>query len=162
MNLAQDVFTALKDGKFFLSTAESCTGGMIAASLTNIAGSSQVFERGFVTYSNQAKIDLLGVSEQTLSQFGAVSPETAEEMVNGALKNSRADFAIAVTGIAGPSGGSSDKPVGLVYIGIGRKHDNHITIFKENFSGDRASIRQQACEKSFYYLLSLLKESPNG
>jgi nicotinamide-nucleotide amidase len=162
MTLVQDVFTMLQEKRFLLATAESCTGGMIAASLTDIAGSSAVFERGFVTYSNQAKIDLLGVSEETLSKFGAVSNETAEEMVRGALNNSRADFAIAVTGIAGPSGGSLDKPVGLVYIGIGRKHDNQTQVFKEQFSGDRAAIRQQVCEKSFYYLLSFMKESPHG
>lgn len=162
MTLAQDVFTMLQDQGLLLATAESCTGGMISARLTDIAGSSKVFERGFVTYSNQAKIDLLGVSEKTLSQFGAVSGETAEEMVKGALTNSLADLAIAVTGIAGPSGGSLDKPVGLVYIGIGRKRDNQIKVFKEQFSGDRASIRQQVCEKSFYYLLSFMKESPHG
>ena len=162
MTLAQDVFTILQDQGFLLATAESCTGGMISARLTDIAGSSKVFERGFVTYSNQAKMDLLGVAEKTLSQFGAVSSETAEEMARGALAHSCADLSIAVTGIAGPSGGSWDKPVGLVYIGIGRKSDNQIKVSKEQFSGDRSSIRQQVCEKSFYHLLSFMKESPHG
>lgn len=162
MTLAQEVFKILQEQGLLLATAESCTGGMISARLTDIAGSSKVFERGFVTYSNQAKMDLLNVSEKTLAQFGAVSSKTAEEMVRGALTNSLADLAIAVTGIAGPSGGSLDKPVGLVYIGIGRKRDNKIKVFKEQFSGDRASIRQQVCEKSFYHLLSFMKESPHG
>lgn len=162
MSSVQDLFAVLKRRRLVVASAESCTGGMIAASITDIAGSSAVFDRGFVTYSNQAKIDMLGVSEKTLSTFGAVSCETAQEMVKGALANSQADFVIAVTGIAGPSGGSPDKPVGLVYIGIGERRGNRVKVFKEQFSGDRAAIRQQVCEKSFYYLLSLLKESPNG
>lgn len=100
------------------ATAESCTGGMIVAHLTDIAGSSSVVDRGFVTYSNEAKMDMLGVEPATLRAFGAVSAETAREMAAGALARSRAGIALAVTGIAGPDGGSPEKPVGLVWFGM--------------------------------------------
>ncbi|ABC90730.1 competence-damage associated protein [Rhizobium etli CFN 42] len=99
-----------------ISTAESCTGGLISGALTEISGSSAVVDRGFVTYTNTAKIELLGVQEQTLLRFGAVSEETARQMVHGALLRSSADIAVAVTGIAGPGGGSAEKPVGLVHL----------------------------------------------
>lgn len=102
-----------------LSTAESCTGGLFAGLVTECAGSSDVFERGFVTYSNDAKTDLLGVDPTILSIHGAVSAEAALAMVAGALANSNADVAVAITGIAGPTGGSTDKPVGLVHIAVG-------------------------------------------
>ncbi len=101
---------------WLVATAESCTGGMIAGALTEIPGSSRVVDRGFVTYSNAAKVDMLGVSPVTLDQFGAVSRETALEMVRGVLMQSKAEAAVAVTGVAGPGGGSPDKPVGLVHI----------------------------------------------
>ena len=99
-----------------IATAESCTGGLIAGALTDIPGSSAVVDRGFVTYTNTAKMEMLGVQEQTLEQFGAVSKETALQMVHGALFRSRAHLAVAVTGIAGPGGGSPEKPVGLVHL----------------------------------------------
>ncbi|MHC2479837.1 CinA family protein [Rhizobium leguminosarum] len=99
-----------------LSTAESCTGGLIAGALTEISGSSVVVDRGFVTYTNTAKMEMLGVQAETLLRFGAVSEETARQMVHGALFRSRAEIAVAVTGIAGPGGGSAEKPVGLVYL----------------------------------------------
>ncbi|MBY3116639.1 CinA family protein [Rhizobium laguerreae] len=99
-----------------VSTAESCTGGLIAGALTEISGSSAVVDRGFVTYTNSAKIEMLGVQAETLLRFGAVSEETARQMVHGALFRSRADIAVAVTGIAGPGGGSAEKPVGLVHL----------------------------------------------
>ncbi len=104
-----------------IATAESCTGGMIAATLTAIPGSSDVFERGFVTYSNQSKIDMLGVPADWLERHGAVSAETASAMARGALEFSKADAAVSVTGIAGPGGGSAAKPVGLVFIAIARR-----------------------------------------
>jgi len=104
-----------------LATAESCTGGLIAALLTEIAGSSDVVERGFVTYSNAAKSQMLGVTEAMLAQHGAVSEQVARAMVQGALAHSQADIAVAVTGVAGPGGGSAAKPVGLVHIAAGRR-----------------------------------------
>nr|WP_143523465.1 CinA family protein [Pararhizobium arenae] len=105
-----------------VATAESCTGGMIAAALTEIPGSSAVVDRGFVTYSNEAKMQMIGVLWETLAAHGAVSRETAIEMATGALSNSRADVSIAVTGIAGPGGGSAEKPVGLVHLAAARRN----------------------------------------
>jgi nicotinamide-nucleotide amidase len=99
-----------------VATAESCTGGLIAGALTEIPGSSAVFDRGYVTYTDMAKVEMLGVQQDTLASFGAVSQETAKQMVHGALFRSRADLAVAVTGVAGPSGGSAEKPVGLVHL----------------------------------------------
>lgn len=114
--LARQIIADFTPRGFMVSTAESCTGGLIAGSLTEIAGSSAVVDRGFVTYTNQAKMDMLGVGAETLTTFGAVSRQTALQMAHGALFRSRADFAVAVTGIAGPGGGSADKPVGLVHL----------------------------------------------
>ncbi|NSY48119.1 CinA family protein [Agrobacterium tumefaciens] len=114
--LARRIISDFTAGGFMVSTAESCTGGLIAGSLTEIAGSSAVVDRGFVTYTNQAKMDMLGVGTETLANFGAVSRQTALQMAHGALFRSRADFAVAVTGIAGPGGGSAEKPVGLVHL----------------------------------------------
>lgn len=114
--LAQRVVSDFSALGLMVSTAESCTGGLIAGALTEIAGSSAVVDRGFVTYTNDAKMDMLGVGAETLASFGAVSRQTALQMVHGALFRSRADFAVAVTGIAGPGGGSPDKPVGLVHL----------------------------------------------
>ncbi len=116
--LADDLLKACKAKGILAATAESCTGGMIIAALTEIAGSSAVVDRGFVTYSNEAKMEMLGVSEATLLRYGAVSEETALEMAAGALRNSRAGIALSVTGIAGPDGGSAEKPVGLVWFGV--------------------------------------------
>jgi nicotinamide-nucleotide amidase len=109
-----------------LATAESCTGGLVASLLTSIAGSSAVFERGFVTYSNRAKAELLGVDPAILAAFGAVSAETARAMAEGTLRHAPADIALAVTGIAGPGGGSPEKPVGLVYFGCGTRQSLRI------------------------------------
>lgn len=113
---AAGIIAHYKERQLMLSTAESCTGGLIAGALTEIAGSSAVVDRGFVTYTNEAKAELIGVSAATLDAFGAVSKETALQMVHGALYRSRADVAVAVTGIAGPTGGSLEKPVGLVHV----------------------------------------------
>jgi len=124
-------------------TAESCTGGLIAATLTEIMGSSDVVERGFVTYSNEAKTDLLGVPVAMLQAHGAVSPHVARAMAEGALSSSRADVSIAVTGIAGPGGAAPGKPVGLVYLASARK--GRPTLFeRHNFAGDRAAVRLAA------------------
>ncbi|MEP9388055.1 CinA family protein [Mesorhizobium sp. KR9-304] len=117
-DLADRFLKACARRKILVATAESCTGGMIISLLTDIPGSSSMVDRGFVTYSNEAKTEMLGVSEETLDRHGAVSAETAYEMADGALKNSRAGIALAVTGIAGPDGGSTEKPVGLVWFGL--------------------------------------------
>lgn len=117
--LANALLQACQQRGIMLATAESCTGGMIIAALTDIAGSSAVVDRGFITYSNEAKMDMLGVSPATLEEYGAVSRETAIEMAKGALDRSRAKLTLAVTGIAGPGGGSAEKPVGLVWFGVG-------------------------------------------
>ncbi|RWC40431.1 MAG: CinA family protein [Mesorhizobium sp.] len=116
--VANALLQACQKRGIMLATAESCTGGMIIAALTDIAGSSAVVDRGFITYSNEAKMDMLGVSAATLDAHGAVSRETAIEMAKGALARSRAGLILAVTGIAGPGGGSADKPVGLVWFGV--------------------------------------------
>ena len=116
--LAQQIIDRFPALGMMVATAESCTGGLIAGAITDIAGCSTVFDRGFVTYSNEAKQDMLGVREATLAAFGAVSAQVATEMVLGAKRRSRADLAVAVTGVAGPGGGSVQKPVGLVWMGL--------------------------------------------
>lgn len=141
--LACQLGEALKEKGMMIATAESCTGGGIAQAITEIPGSSAWFDRGFVTYSNQSKVDLLQVPQSTLDQYGAVSEEVAQEMVKGTLLNSNADLAVSVTGIAGPSGGSVEKPVGTVYIAWGAK-EKQITCVRYVFSGDRGSIRCEA------------------
>ena len=138
--LARQLGERLQAAGLMAVTAESCTGGMIAAAITEVAGSSNWFERGFVSYSNEAKQDLLRVSTGTLRQHGAVSEQTAAEMACGALGHSHAGFAIAVTGVAGPGGGSPDKPVGTVCFGwaidgVGFSTETH------RFPGDRAAVR---------------------
>lgn len=135
-----------------IATAESCTGGLVAAALTAIPGSSSVVDRGFVTYSNEAKAEMLGVPAALIDAHGAVSREVAEAMAEGALAHSHADMAVAVTGIAGPGGGSADKPVGLVHFALARKgeatrHAGH------RFDGDRDAIRLQAALTALGLLL---------
>lgn len=126
-----------------IATVESCTGGLIARALTETPGSSQWFDRGFVTYSNEAKIDMVGVSAQTLAAFGAVSEPTALEMAGGALARSRARMSLSVTGVAGPGGGSADKPVGTVCFGWAVA-DGRTRTTTRRFDGDRAAVRWQA------------------
>ena len=130
-----------KDKK--ISTAESCTGGWISQIITDVPGSSAWFDRGFVTYSNAAKMQMLGVKPETLDTFGAVSAQTATEMANGALQNSDADCAIAVTGIAGPTGGTIKKPVGTVFIAWAYKNQE-TKVIKKELTGNRFEIRQQS------------------
>ncbi|MDO9141093.1 MAG: nicotinamide-nucleotide amidase [Methylobacter sp.] len=140
--LAEQLGRLLKaDGKT-IATAESCTGGWIAQTITDIPGSSAWFDRGFVTYSNAAKMQMLGVSPQTLEHYGAVSAETAAQMATGALAHSVADVAIAVTGIAGPDGGTTEKPVGTVFIAWVDKNGK-AQVVKKQFSGNRRQIRAQ-------------------
>ena len=129
-------------------TAESCTGGLIAATLTAIAGSSDVVDRGFVTYSNDAKRAMLGVAEATLAAAGAVSEEVAREMADGALGVSTADIALSVTGIAGPGGATATKPVGLVFIGAARRGGT-LLVERHVFGGDRSAVRQASVSVAF-------------
>lgn len=136
--LAQKILQNAEAKNLKITTAESCTGGLLSALFTDIPGSSKVFERGFVTYSNQSKTELLGVNETTLQNHGAVSFETAEEMARGALKNSKADIAISITGVAGP-----EEKSGLVYIAVA-SHDRPIVKRKFQFSGDRNEIRKSS------------------
>lgn len=151
MATATSVLIAYRKRGLRIATAESCTGGMIAAALTDVAGSSDVFERGFVTYSNDAKQELIAVPPTILAKYGAVSAETANAMARGALARSRADVAISVTGIAGPGGGSAEKPVGLVWFGVARKVGEILTV-REVFAGDRAAIRQAAVARALELL----------
>lgn len=155
--LINTISDLLRARHYIVATAESCTGGMIASAITDLAGSSAIFDRGFVTYSNEAKMDMLGVSAETLAQHGAVSAETAHEMVVGALARSRAHIALSVTGIAGPSGGTTDKPVGLVYIGIGKKGGT-ISVSHHIFNGNRVAVRTQACTAALNAVLKLLEQ----
>ena len=142
--LAQNIIEKTQQKNVMIALAESCTGGMIAAALTDISGSSAVLDRGFVTYSNQAKIDVLGVSNTTLAQHGAVSEQTARAMVEGTLIAApMANLALSVTGIAGPGGGGQDKPVGLVHFACQRRDSPQIHA-KHIFNGDRNMVRQQA------------------
>ncbi|MGZ8240302.1 MAG: CinA family protein [Methylobacter sp.] len=142
LELAEKLGQLLKANGKKIATAESCTGGGIAQIITEVPGSSAWFDRGFVTYTNSAKVQMLGVSQETLEKYGAVSAETAKEMVTGALAHSEADIAIAVTGIAGPEGGTPDKPVGTVFIAWAWKNANH-KVEKMQFSGNRHRIREQ-------------------
>ncbi|AVP56476.1 CinA family protein [Pulveribacter suum] len=137
-DLAQ-ISAALLARGWLLATAESCTGGMIAAACTALAGSSQWFERGFVSYSNQAKAELLGVPAELIEQHGAVSEPVARAMAEGALAHSRAQASVAVTGIAGPTGGSPGKPVGTVWFAWGVEGRTHSQV--QHFAGDRAAVR---------------------
>lgn len=144
--LAADLGAALRVRGWRLATAESCTGGLVSAAITCVAGSSDWFDRGVVTYSNAAKIDLLGVNPALFSQVGAVSPEVASAMALGALQHSGADLAVAVTGIAGPGGGTADKPVGTVWFGLAWRASSalHSQTRRMLFKGDRAEVRLQA------------------
>ena len=140
--LAQRLGAALKARGLRLATAESCTGGWAAMALTAIPGSSEWFERGYVTYSNAAKREDLGVAEETLRRHGAVSEAVAREMAAGALKRARAQVALAITGVAGPTGGTAEKPVGLVCFAWA--HGSKITSETRRFDGDRESVRRQS------------------
>ena len=135
-----------------IATAESCTGGLVAALLTEITGSSDVVERGFVTYSNDAKQDMLGVRAQTLAAHGAVSEPTAREMAQGALNHSRADIAVSVTGIAGPGGGSAEKPVGLVHFACAHKDGTVVAVERRFGDLGRGGVRLAAVEQALAML----------
>lgn len=161
--LAEVVLSRCRAESVKLATAESCTGGLAAALLTSVAGSSDVFERGFVTYSNEAKTELLGVPAEMITEHGAVSEDVACAMAEGALAHSRADIAVSVTGIAGPSGGTETKPVGLVWFAAAyrRKRDGGVELLcQEKRFGDlgRATVRTEAATAALKLILRALVE----
>jgi len=161
IELAARLGAALQQRKLTLATAESCTGGLIAGAITEIAGSSEWFERGMVTYSNEAKMEMLGVPADCMEQFGAVSEETARAMAEGALERSRAAVAVAVTGVAGPGGGSAAKPVGMVCFGWafrGRPAETET----EQFPGDRATVREMSVRHALLGIIKRLDSNPSG
>lgn len=157
IEIAQELGQALQARRLLVTTAESCTGGWVGQAITAIAGSSEWFERGFVSYSDTAKQEMLGVSEQTLRQYGAVSEETALEMAEGALRFSHAHLSLAVTGIAGPTGATPDKPIGLVWIAWSSLQLPP-KAKKAYFSGDRDQIRQQAVALAMTGLLDYMEK----
>ena len=137
-----------------LATAESCTGGLIAHTITNISGSSEFFDRGVVSYSNESKMELLDVSEDLLIKYGAVSKEVADAMANGIRTKSKVDIGISTTGVAGPTGGTKEKPVGLVYIAVSTKDDTRVEKFL--FTGNRLQNKENTCESALEMLLDIL------
>lgn len=150
---AKKTVEQLKKQNQMLALAESCTGGLISAAITSVPGSSSVFDSGFITYSNESKIDMLGVPHSLVMKFGAVSSEVAAAMAEGALTKSGATIALSVTGIAGPDGGTPDKPVGLIYIGFARR--NRTTEVKQlNLKGSRHDIQLEIAMLSLNLLLS--------
>lgn len=152
LSAAERVLDACRARGWRVVTAESCTGGLVAAALTEIADSSDVVERGFVTYSNKAKAEVLGVPPTTISAHGAVSPETAAAMAQGALLHAPADLAVSVTGVAGPGGGSAEKPVGLVIFGLARRGGDCLTA-RHVFPGGRSAVRAAALRVALGLLL---------
>ena len=140
-SLEMSVVSLLEKNELTISTAESCTGGLLAGRIINVPGVSDVYKEGFITYTNKAKRKTLGVNKATLKKYGAVSAQTAREMALGAALEADSDVSISVTGIAGPDGGTDEKPVGLVYIGVCVKNKVHVEEFR--FSGDRANVREQ-------------------
>lgn len=156
--LAQSVLAAARNQGLMIATAESCTGGMIAAALTDIAGSSDVFDRGFVTYSNFAKQQMLGVSAISLERFGAVSDAVAKEMAYGAISNSMANIAVSVTGVAGPGGGSLEKPVGTVWFGVAIEGQSPVSECIHFGDIGRSQVRLQATGHALKMLQSALED----
>ena len=154
--LVSSIADACRQDNKVITCAESCTGGLIAASCTDLAGSSEWFDRGFVTYSNLSKQQMLGVLPQTLETYGAVSEQTVLEMAQGAVQHSQANVAVSVSGIAGPGGGSDDKPVGTVWFGWA---DDKGLLKAEckHFSGDRASVRQQAVTTALQGIFDIIQ-----
>ena len=154
--LAIRVGNKLRDERLMLATAESCTGGMVATAITDISGSSAWFERGFVTYSNLAKIEMIGVPAALIEQHGAVSEPVAKAMAEGALRNSRAQVSVAITGVAGPAGGSDAKPVGTVSFAWSNRL--HTGVETQLFKGDREQVRAQAAAHALCKLLEFLDQ----
>lgn len=155
MSAEERIVEILQKEKMTVATAESCTGGLVAATLVDVAGVSEVFHQGYITYANEAKVSLIGVNRETLQQFGAVSPQTAWEMAAGAARVAGADCSLVTTGIAGPGGGTPEKPVGLVYIGCAVK--GQVTVQKYQFQGNRTQVRTQAARAALELLLASLQ-----
>jgi len=153
----ESVVELLKEHKMTLTTVESCTGGLFTSRLVDIPGVSEVFKQGFITYSNKAKRKLVGVKKQTLKDHGAVSEKTAKEMAKGAILTTGSDVAVSITGIAGPEGGSKEKPVGLVYIAVAVKEK--VLVKKCQFTGDRSQIRESAVAAALTLLRTGILES---
>jgi nicotinamide-nucleotide amidase len=143
-----------------IATVESCTAGLVAGTLTEVPGTSSILDRGFVTYSNQAKQDMVGVSAATLKAHGAVSRQTAEEMVRGALAHAAVDLAVSITGIAGPDGGSDEKPVGLVYFGAASRSGQFVHAEKRFGNIGRSQVRKQSVLQAFRMLHDLAENEP--
>lgn len=154
-DVAKKLVKKLKEKGYTIATAESCTGGMISSAIVDVPGASWVLNEAYVTYSNEAKMRILGVRQKTLDDFGAVSCETAREMAEGVAKAANAECAIAVTGTAGPDGGTVDKPVGTVYAGF--FFNGQVTVERYNFKGDRYKIREATALNTLMYMLKLLE-----
>lgn len=153
--LEEKVISVLKEKHLTITTAESCTGGLISGRLVNVAGASEVFGRSFVTYSNEAKEEELNVKHKTLEEHGAVSKQTVKQMAKGAARHAKTDVAIAVTGIAGPDGGTPEKPVGTVYIGIYYNGEVYWQVC--HFQGNRTKVRELTVVNSLQFLLNVLE-----
>ena len=160
MKLEEEVVQKLLEKNLTITTAESCTGGLIAATLVNVSGASGCFNEGYITYANEAKVRVLGVKEESIRSFGVVSNVVVTEMAEGVLNKANADIAVAVSGIAGPLGGSPEKPVGTVYIGIclRNKTDKSLTktSYEFHFEGDRSEIRNKTVEEALKIILSAI------
>jgi PncC family amidohydrolase len=154
IKLVNKVSDELKKHQVTVATAESCTGGLLAHTLTNVSGSSEYFDQGVISYSNKAKQDVLGVPEEVLKKYGAVSKQVAELMAQAIRQRASVDYGLATTGIAGPTGGTKDKPVGLVFIAIATK--DSVVVKRFLFSGDRLANKESTCTATLELLLDLL------
>lgn len=154
--MEEELVEILTKKQYKITTAESCTGGLVAATIVNVSGASEVFQAGFVTYANEAKEKELGVKSKTLQTYGAVSEKTAKEMAIGCAAHAKAQVGISTTGIAGPGGGTAEKPVGLVYIGCAVR--SNVYVEKNVFSGDRQQVRRQAADRAIGFALECIKK----
>lgn len=154
--MEEELVEILTKKQYKITTAESCTGGLVAATIVNVSGASEVFQAGFVTYANEAKEKELGVKSETLQTYGAVSEKTAKEMAIGCAAHAKAQVGISTTGIAGPGGGTAEKPVGLVYIGCAVR--SNVYVDKNVFSGDRQQVRRQAADRAIGFALECIKK----
>lgn len=154
--MEEELVEILTKKQYKITTAESCTGGLVAATIVNVSGASEVFQAGFVTYANEAKEKELGVKSETLQTYGAVSEKTAKEMAIGCAAHAKAQVGISTTGIAGPGGGTAEKPVGLVYIGCAVR--SNVYVEKNLFSGDRQQVRRQAADRAIGFALECIKK----